>query len=238
MKSIKYPLLLLLALASSVSTKVYAQDLSKDSLSIKEESENSIYIPLKKHYVHQDHYGQLITEEAFSDSLKTKRFSIIIREVGDTSKICLNDMLLDMHKIKKMTIPASPYMGINKEKIEIGNNKPSLITFWSIHCGSCKQTLKTFDSLAKEFVGEVNFYAVSNDKPEDVQQFLSKWNIELQNTTMIIDEKKGLTTKLEIPTYPTHVIIGKDNRIEETFFAKNMRQIIKTLESLLKQEYE
>lgn len=230
-------LFLILLLVSSFSSHVFSQDvLEKDSYS---KNNNSVFIKLKKHSVYYDHKGHIIAFEAFSDSLKTKRFEISILHVADTSKISLKnkDVLPSMDKLKHITIPTSFYIGINKEKMEIGNNnKPSLITFWSIHCGSCRHTLKTFDSLAKEFEGEVNFYAIADNSAEDVKQFLSKWNIELQKNKMIIDEKEELSNKLGIPYYPTFLIIGKDNHIEGMFFAGNIRKIVNTLESLLKSQ--
>lgn len=100
MKSIKYSLLLVLALVSSVSSTVYSQNNLEDSPYIKRESENSVSIPLKKHSVHYNQHGQLITEEAFSDSLKTQRFDISIIHVADTSKISLKNKLSDMDNPK------------------------------------------------------------------------------------------------------------------------------------------
>lgn len=104
--------------------------------------------------------------------------------------------------------------GRDKRKITLESLKGKVVVFnfWFINCPPCRKEIPELNELVKDYANnkDVVFLAPSLDTWEKLDEFEKKQPFDYQ----LFDEHEGLSEKFSVPAYPSHVILGKDGKIE------------------------
>lgn len=86
------------------------------------------------------------------------------------------------------------------------NDKPTIIDYWATWCGPCIASLKRSDSLVHTYKDRINFYAITDDKKKNVDEFLKK---NKYSYTFIHDSLSKSTEKYNIVGIPEILVLDK-----------------------------
>ncbi|MGD9581476.1 MAG: TlpA family protein disulfide reductase [Vampirovibrionia bacterium] len=93
-------------------------------------------------------------------------------------------------------IPSEYDKGYSIEDFK-GNNKPTVLIFYTDWCGACKRVVPIFDAIRSDLKDNVNFVMVNADKDTTMSD---KYGIEYYPTVFFIDEK-GKRTEIKKEKY-------------------------------------
>jgi thiol-disulfide isomerase/thioredoxin len=110
-----------------------------------------------------------------------------------------------------MKIPKQNFKSIDGKEIIIGGNqdKPILINLWFIQCPGCIAEMPALNRLKEKYSDKVDFIALTNEKEEDVREFLKKREFEF---THIVNVEPFLKEIASYP-YPENIFINKNGQI-------------------------
>jgi peroxiredoxin len=105
--------------------------------------------------------------------------------------------------------------------------------FWFTGCGPCKAEVPDLNKLTHEFAGRnVVFLGFTTDDDQGlVRRFLKEYPFEYT----IVPNSMKIAEKFGVESYPTHVVIGADGKIDSTLWgggegrAKQLRAMIERL---------
>jgi thiol-disulfide isomerase/thioredoxin len=86
------------------------------------------------------------------------------------------------------------------------NDKPAIIDYWATWCGPCIASFKKSDSLIQTYKDRINFYAITNDKKKNVDEFLRK---NKYSYTFIHDSLSISSKKYDIVGIPEILVLDK-----------------------------
>lgn len=117
-------------------------------------------------------------------------------------------------------------------KNELGidfRSKPTVIEFWTTWCGPCITALKASDTLVTKYRDEINFYAITDEKKEALDRFLSKRKF---NHTFFRDSLAKSHKRYDITGIPYTLLVnakgnlvweGHPGHISDKFLKKFMK---------------
>lgn len=111
--------------------------------------------------------------------------------------------------------------------------KVVLVNFWATWCPPCVAEMPSLQKLYDEYGDKMDFYFVTSEKRETVQQFLSKNNYTFPVYFQVFDAP----ALLKASALPTTYLISKDGKIiieEEGAADWNSEKTHQILDSLLK----
>ncbi len=117
----------------------------------------------------------------------------------------------------------------------IGEDKITFLSFWATWCPPCVAEISTIEALYQDYGDAVNFVLISQEKPEVVQSFLQKRNLQLPAYLPISPVPEILQSK----SLPTNFLIDGEGNIiiKETGAANwNSKKVRKFLDGLLQNE--
>jgi len=85
--------------------------------------------------------------------------------------------------------------------------KTVLIDFWATWCGPCLQEMPKLNRWQKEFGDELVIIGISDEEPEKISKFASRYEIDYVLTS---DVKSQLAKELNVQTLPQMVLISGD----------------------------
>jgi len=118
-----------------------------------------------------------------------------------------------------------------KYKSNTLENKPTLITFWFTNCIPCVAEIPILNNLKDTLKDKVNFFAITFDNAEKVENFMQKRNL---NYNHIVDAKEPIK-QLKVSAYPTNLILNKEGIIIDVYgeISDSEKTILQTLNKLL-----
>lgn len=89
--------------------------------------------------------------------------------------------------------------------------KPVLLDFWATWCTPCRTSMPALDSLAREYEGEVLFYAVNaqNEPRRSIRKFRDDLNLSLP----IVTDANPLMQTFRIERLPTTVLLNSEGKV-------------------------
>ncbi|MBI5857198.1 MAG: TlpA family protein disulfide reductase [Sphingobacteriales bacterium] len=91
----------------------------------------------------------------------------------------------------------------------ISKNKVAIVNFWATWCPPCIAEMPSLQNLYNEYGDKVDFYFVSNEKPETLIKFLQVRNYSLP----VYIEQSSAPAILQSETLPTTFVISKTGKI-------------------------
>ena len=198
-------LLLLISIISYSQTKYYTTN-GKNRLTESEikqklsEMESKMIKTLGKKV-----YANLTLHET-----ETKKDSII-------SKVTFNindkkqDKLFSSAPLSEYKYKAFPKFELNtlsgkKFDLDKLKGKPTLINFWFTKCAPCIDEMPVLNKIKKKYKDDFNFIAITYEKKEDVEKFLTRHPFDFEH---LIDAK-DFTDQLGIKAYPMNLFLDKN----------------------------
>ncbi|MCY0969359.1 TlpA family protein disulfide reductase [Chryseobacterium wangxinyae] len=93
-----------------------------------------------------------------------------------------------------------------KSNKKIDHSKPYFINCWYVNCSPCIEEIPDLNKLHSEYIGKVNFVALTFDDGNKVKNFLNRVAFNFIHLT----DQKNLLDKMEIMSYPVSLILDKD----------------------------
>ena len=107
--------------------------------------------------------------------------------------------------------PALSGLRLIDKQLPTLENKFVFIDFWATWCSPCRESLPHVEKLAERYKDKVVFLAISDEKENEVRQFLQ--NKEFKSLIFGLDIQKNLYSKLEIKAIPQYYLISPQNTI-------------------------
>ncbi len=99
----------------------------------------------------------------------------------------------------------------NKLSLDELKGKVVVLNFWFKDCGPCKREMPGLNQMVQDYAGkDVVFIAPALDNAEKLTKFLKKSEFNYQ----VVAEANDLAETYEVTSFPTHVIIDRDGRVE------------------------
>ena len=96
-------------------------------------------------------------------------------------------------------------------EIPTTNNKPTLLHFFNFDCPCSRFNMRDFESMAKQFGNDVNFYVViQSDDEDDQDRFQKKYGLDIPT---ILDKDGIISDKCGIYATPQGVLLDKESTI-------------------------
>lgn len=115
--------------------------------------------------------------------------------------------------------------------------KPSLIHFWSVSCGTCKQTMPKVNDLRNDFKDELNVIAVHMPRTENdydidvVKKAAKEYNI---TQPIFIDNNHTLTEAFHTKYVPAYYVFDTGGRLRHSHASNGgMRMLRKRVNRVL-----
>lgn len=137
-------------------------------------------------------------------------------------------------KIGKDITPRT-FQTLEGQNIEIGGKqlKPTLINLWFIGCRGCVEEIPALNLLKEKYADKVNFVALTFNKKESVEHFLSKKNFNFTH----IPNCEDFIKKIGSYPYPENIFIDRNGIIRYIEGglppSENLDLVIKHFESII-----
>ncbi|WLR52145.1 TlpA disulfide reductase family protein [Bacillus tianshenii] len=108
---------------------------------------------------------------------------------------------------------ATEWLNGEVKKADLVGEKPTLIHFWSVSCGLCKEAMPQVNEFRDDYKDELNVVAVHmprSEKDLDVEQvkeIAAEYDI---NQPIFVDNKHKLTDAFENQYVPAYYVFDKD----------------------------
>ena len=97
------------------------------------------------------------------------------------------------------------------KEIPSAAGKPTLLHFFNFDCACSRFNMRDFESMAKQFGNDVNFYVVIQSEDEDdVDRFNTKYGLDIPT---ILDKDGSISDKCGIYATPQGVLLDKESTI-------------------------
>jgi len=108
-------------------------------------------------------------------------------------------------KLEAITLNGSEYKLVTSKKITV-------INYWFLGCAPCRMEIPYLNELVKKYNNrpEIQFIAVTLDKPDDINKYLYEGNIFKYQ---ILGNGKKAAIKSKVQSYPTHLIIDTTGKV-------------------------
>jgi thiol-disulfide isomerase/thioredoxin len=107
--------------------------------------------------------------------------------------------------------PALTGLMLLDKKLPDIKNKFVFIDFWATWCQPCRKSLPHINNLAEKYKDNVIFLAISDEKENEVRNFLK--NNTFSYLIFGLDIQKDLYSEFEIKTIPQYYLISPENTI-------------------------
>jgi peroxiredoxin len=123
----------------------------------------------------------------------------------------------------------------NKINLEELKGKVVVINFWFINCSPCRQEIPELNQLVKEYKDSTNvvFLGIALDQKSELKDFLEKMPFDYS----IIHDGRFISDKYGVKSYPTHLIIDKEGKVDyhtSGYSSITVSWVRKSIEGLLK----
>ena len=108
--------------------------------------------------------------------------------------------------------------------------KVVVINFWFINCAPCVEEMPELNKLVKEYENnkDVLFLALTLDEKGPMLNKFLETNVF--NYNIVPDSKDYIMKKLQVPTFPTHIVLDKNSNVVFTFsgYTPQVGELIKS----------
>ena len=118
--------------------------------------------------------------------------------------------------------PSFSLKDIGGSEIELlGGDGYKLLVFYKVSCPTCQLTLPFINKMFESYRSAVNFYGVSQDSPEDTENFCKKYGLTFPQLIDHPDYKASIS--YEVQVVPTIYLVDGEGTItfSEEGFVKN-----------------
>lgn len=122
----------------------------------------------------------------------------------------------------------------NRKNFAHSEGKVTIINFWATWCPPCIAEMPSFQSLYDDYEGKVDFYFISSEKNEVLENFMSKKAYDFP----VFQPASKIPEKLLNNSLPTTYVISKNGEIvieKEGAADWNSEEFRNSLEGLLKE---
>jgi peroxiredoxin len=180
---------------------------------------SSNYIPKAK-FLWYLTSGNYIPIEMKSDSLRVYKLYKIPSNNKNSIETTIKNLANSEFKFYQMAGKDFPQFEAKNLENELFNNnqligKKTIIKTWFINCKPCIEEMPELNKLVEQYEGkDVQFISLALDKRDDLIKFLQKREFKYAT---LPEQEDLIKNKLELNTYPTHLIIDKAGKIEKVF---------------------
>lgn len=198
-----------------IATDNFSKTISKDEFLSKLTSGE--YIPIKLNSKDSTSHYQLYKLDKTAD-----------RNISETIK----NVSIDAYKNFKMEGEAFPrfdFKDLNGIEFNNENTKGKIVVFkcWFISCTACVAEFPELNELVENNKNrnDIAFISLALDQPDKLTQFLSKKSFSY---AVIANQSEFMSKKLDVRSYPTHLIVDRDGVIRKV--VHNANEMIMALE--------
>lgn len=120
------------------------------------------------------------------------------------------------YEMEGKNFPPFRFYDINNREYNSTNTKGKIVVFkcWFIHCEACVKEFPDLNQLVEKYKNrkDILFVSLAFDRKNELVNFLKLHPFLF---SVVPSQEQFLTQKLGITSYPTHIIVGKDGRIEK-----------------------
>ncbi len=121
------------------------------------------------------------------------------------------------HNMVGKELPTYQFEDIDGNKYNNINTKGKIIVLkcWFIHCVNCVLEFPDLNKLVDNYKNrkDILFISLATDEKQDLITFLKTHKL---NYEVVPKQQTFMTDSLNITSYPTHIVIGKDGKIVKT----------------------
>ena len=144
--------------------------------------------------------------ELFKLTSKDKNIRVVIKQMATDE--------LEHLKAEGSQMPNYYFSGLNGKVYSNSSTKGKIVVLkcWFIHCVACVKEFPELNKLVDDNKdrNDILFISLAIDSKEDLEKFLKKKEF---NYDVIPDMESFMTEKLNISTYPTHLLIDREGKI-------------------------
>mgnify|MGYP005843104295 CR=1 FL=1 len=111
---------------------------------------------------------------------------------------------------------ATAWLNGEVTKTDLVGEKPTLIHFWSVSCGLCKEAMPKVNDFREEYKGRLNVVAVHMPRSEQdldldqIKQVAEEHNI---TQSIFVDNEHKLTDAFENQYVPAYYVFDKEGKL-------------------------
>lgn len=162
--------------------------------------------------------------------------TIIVISLVSESKIKEDNIANEKHKKRLTNQPLSNFIDAELKDVH-GNiitrnsllGEVTVLNFWFIKCKPCVREIPDLNKLVEKYPS-INFIAPAYDQESDLKTFLQKTEFKYN----VIPDASKLCEKLNINTFPTHIVVDKKGIIRDIFIGASEEMLQKISTSILK----
>lgn len=182
--------------------------------------EDSEVIP-KERFLKRLTSGRLIPVEMKTDSAKIYKLYILPANVDkDISSTIKNvsTVTYELHKMQGKKFPEFDLVDLKGDNYtnESFEGKTTILKTWFIACKPCVQEMPVLNELVDKQRNndQIQFLSLALDEEKALEKFLKK--IEFKYA-VAAEQREFITKKLNLTTYPTHIVINEKGEIERVY---------------------
>lgn len=111
---------------------------------------------------------------------------------------------------------ATTWLNGEQKKENLVGDKPTLIHFWSVSCGLCKEAMPNVNEFRDEYEGKLNVVAVHmprSEKDLDLDQIKEVAEEHGITQPIFVDNEHKLTDAFENQYVPAYYVFDKDGKL-------------------------
>lgn len=194
---------------------------------LESQSEGSIKVKMKADAKYMDDLGNELSEQQFNDSLASGTYIVTVSNTA----MKLKKKRPNTSKLIGSELPSILYADMNGNMHKIGDKKnPALIVLWDKTCAPCLEELIELNKVAPDYP-TIRFYALAAITKEDVESFLKKQNLQLDNLIIIPEYKKDYQQLLNTSIVPINILIDREQRIQCILMGNNVKAVKEAIDN-------
>lgn len=177
---------------------------------------------------YMDDFDHELSEKQFNDSLASGIYCVTVSD----AVIKLKRKHPNFSALVGSVLPSLTYSDMDGKKHKIGDmTSPVLIVIWDKTCVPCYKELIELNNLIPKYP-DIQIYAFTADSKENVESFLSKKDLELDNLIIIPEYQKEYEKLLKTTIVPANILIDDTQRIQYISIGNNIEALEKAINKL------
>lgn len=176
---------------------------------------------------YMDDLGNELSEQQLNDSLASGTYIVTVSNTA----MKLKKKRPNTSKLIGSELPSILYADMNGNMHKIGDKKnPALIVLWDKACAPCLEELIELNKVAPDYP-TIRFYALAAITKEEVESFLKKQNLQLDNLIIIPEYKKDYQKLLNTSIVPINILIDREQRIQCILMGNNVKAVKEAIDN-------
>lgn len=164
--------------------------------------------------------GNYIVKETKNSSTAYKLFRIpknADKKISETIKY-ISSKAYKYYRMEGVKMPEFAFTDLNNKNYNNKSllNKTTIIKTWFINCNACIAEMPDLNMFFNTYKNndKLQFISLATDNEEMLEAFLEKKKFSFP---VVANQKQFIEKTLNLTTYPSHIVIDKNGKIEKVF---------------------